>query len=89
MVALRVSPGHTISEKGHYRKSDRAMRGGACPSTADKRRLHRHVGFVTVGDVKLSHTITSPDRRLGHGSLFITSQRSASGTLQSRFQGAV
>src|SRR5712671_334593 len=42
-----------------------------------------------VGDVKLSYSITSPDRRLGHGGLFVTSPRSASGALQSRFQGAV
>src|SRR5258705_11827695 len=38
--------------------------------------------FATLsakGDVKLPYTITSPDRRLGHGILFITSPRSALG----------
>jgi hypothetical protein len=57
MVVLRVSLGHTISEKGHFRKSDRAMRGAACPSTADKRRLHRNVGFVPKPEVTSARLI--------------------------------
>jgi hypothetical protein len=61
----------------------------AVPPIADIVGQRGHVRKVPVGDVKLSYTITSPDRRLGHGSLFITSPRSASGALQSRFQGAV
>src|SRR3981081_3842008 len=56
------------------------------PPDSGHRRPARHVRKVPVGDVKLSYTITSPDRRLGHGSLFITSPRSAPGALQSRFQ---
>ena len=59
------------------------------PPEADITSMGWHVRFVPVGGVKLSYTITSPDRRLEHGSLFITSPRSASGALQSRFQGAV
>jgi hypothetical protein len=76
---IRVKPGNTRCEQ---------MFSAPHP-TADIDQWSRHVGKVPVGDVKLSYTITSPDRRLGHGSLFITSPRSASGALQSRFQGAV
>jgi hypothetical protein len=59
----------------------------------DRRSYSSKTAFVAQGasglNFKLSYSITSQDRRLGHGSLFITSPRPASGPLRRRFQAAV
>src|SRR5258706_11158120 len=42
-----------MSELGHFQTLSRVPARSACPSTADMRRPHRHVGFVPRADVTL------------------------------------
>jgi hypothetical protein len=51
VMQAQKSPGANV-RSGQTRKSDSVWARSACPSTADMRRLHRHVGFVPRTEVE-------------------------------------
>jgi hypothetical protein len=74
--------------QGLSRRLDRTTATFGLPPATGTVSGGRQVCFGPVGDVELSYSITSPDRRPGRGSLFITSPRPASGPFRHRFQAA-
>src|SRR5665811_2365442 len=52
-VSIRCRMFSVMSELGHFQTSSRVPARSVDPSTADMRRLHRHVGFVPISEVGL------------------------------------
>jgi len=48
-----------LHSQGHFQTSSRVPAKSVDLSTADMRRLHRHVGFVPIADMQHRYSITS------------------------------
>jgi hypothetical protein len=65
-IILRcVSIFEFLHGRGHSRRFDRTTATFGLPPATDTVSAGRQVCFGPAGDVKLSYSITSPDRRLG------------------------